>query len=226
MGQYCRGIIAEVLGYPMKPRDVGTSCDAVPLTVVVDAKDVYDKSTSDTPSFGSQKSLAFTVAWLCNLLGRPNTSIRWTATENMISDTLTKDMDGEHLRRVIKKGRWCARYSPLFVKQTSKEKPSKATLADPDALLGRPLAADDPMLSRLLNLSDSPGWHQREGIPIHVAKGARSFRSPEPRFDSEEFDIRSSYGRLDFPDGRSEWRELEKNVKYSHLRGGRHGLTG
>ena len=33
--------------------------------VVVDAKDVHDKGDSDTSSYGTQKSLAFTVAWLC-----------------------------------------------------------------------------------------------------------------------------------------------------------------
>ena len=100
-GQYCRGILAEAFGYPMNMRDVGASCDAIPLTVVVDAKDVYDKSTSDTPSFGSQKSLAFTVAWIRNVLRRPNTSIRWTSTANMLVDCLTKEMECAYFQQVL-----------------------------------------------------------------------------------------------------------------------------
>ena len=47
--------------------------DSVPLTVVTDAKDVYDKGGSDTPSYGAQKSLAFTVAWIRSMLGRTGT---------------------------------------------------------------------------------------------------------------------------------------------------------
>ena len=37
-GQYCRGVLAEALGYPMNQRDVSMSCEAVPLTVVVDGQ--------------------------------------------------------------------------------------------------------------------------------------------------------------------------------------------
>ena len=40
-------------------------CSLPPHPVVVDAKDVHDKGNSDTSSYGTQKSLAFTVAWLC-----------------------------------------------------------------------------------------------------------------------------------------------------------------
>ena len=44
--------------------------NAVPMTVAVDAKDVHDKGNSDTASYGSQKSLAFTVAWIRSVLRR------------------------------------------------------------------------------------------------------------------------------------------------------------
>ena len=62
---------------------------SLPLVVVVDAKDVHDKAKSDTSSFGSQKSLAFTIAWLRSVLRRANTSVRWTATSNMFADAAT-----------------------------------------------------------------------------------------------------------------------------------------
>lgn len=52
------------MGYPLLGRNVDASADSVGLTVVTDAKDVCDEGSSDTPSYGSQKSLAFTVAWI------------------------------------------------------------------------------------------------------------------------------------------------------------------
>ena len=167
-GQYCRGVLAEALGYPMNQRDVSMSCEAVPLTVVVDAKDVFDKSTSDTPSYGSQKSLAFTVAWLRNLLRRPGCYIRWTSTENMLADALTKEMEADHLRQVLTSGKWCVRYSPLFVKQTVKVQRRPLSKAA-KITVGEPMSLEDPMLSRLMVLSDTPGWHYEDGIPAHVA---------------------------------------------------------
>lgn len=224
-GQYCRGVLAEAFGYPMNARDPSQSLEQIGLTIVTDAKDVYDKTTSDTPSYGSQKSLAFSVSWLRNVLRQPGVSIRWTATSNMIVDCMTKEMDGAHLRKILQDGKWCARYSPLFVKQTVKVKRSNSSPVE-KVEVGKLLTFEDPMLSRLINLSDAPGWHRREGVPIHVALDAKSFRSPEPRFDSEEFDLRSSFGRFDKADGNSEWRELEDNVKYRNLRQGSHGLIG
>ena len=47
--------------------------DSISMQVVVDAKDVHDKTNSDTPSYGAQKSLAFSVAWLRSELRRPRT---------------------------------------------------------------------------------------------------------------------------------------------------------
>ena len=62
VGHYCRGCLAESLGCPMDEKHVDKYLETVPLTVVADAKDVYNKGCSDTPSYGAQKSLAFTVA--------------------------------------------------------------------------------------------------------------------------------------------------------------------
>ena len=121
----------------MDKPSVESSIDAVPLCVVTDAKDTYDKSTSDTPSFGSQKSLAFTISWLRATLRRPNVTLRWTSKENMITDPLTKDMDGSHLRKVIQSGEWCVKYHSRFVKQTSKA-PKIGTLVD-EIRVGHPL---------------------------------------------------------------------------------------
>ena len=72
VGLLCRGWLALLKGLPY----VEAARDTIPLCVVTDAKDVYDKNTSDTPTYGSQKSLAFTVAWIRQVLGKPNTLLK------------------------------------------------------------------------------------------------------------------------------------------------------
>ena len=214
-GLFCRGSLAECLGFPMEKPMVESSIDAVPLCVVTDAKDTYDKSMSDTPSFGSQKSLAFTISWLRATLRRPNVSLRWTSTENMITDPMTKDMDGSHLRKVIQSGEWCVKYHSSFVKQTSKT-PKSGSVVD-EIKVGRPVSSDDPLLGRLQRFSEKPGWHEEDSVVIHVARSAKAFRTPKPRYDPKLYDLRSSYGRFDLSNGSTEWRELEKPVSYMDL---------
>ena len=101
VGILCRGFAATVRDCEVVGQISDYSIDKVPLTVVVDAKDVHDKGNSDTSSYGTQKSLAFTVAWLKASLRRANTSLRWTATENMFADGGTKEMDLTHLRDTL-----------------------------------------------------------------------------------------------------------------------------
>ena len=110
--------------------------------MVTDAKDVYDKGCSDTPSYGAQKSLAFTVAWLRGILRRELTKLRWTSTENMFVDAGTKDMDTDHLHSIMKSCEWCVTYRPDFVKQTNK-KVTKLKAGDSTVVVGRPLDAQD-----------------------------------------------------------------------------------
>ncbi|CAK9084147.1 unnamed protein product [Durusdinium trenchii] len=131
-GQLARGFLATVLGKDMLGVRADSSMNAVKMTGVVDAKDVYDKSNSDTASFGSQKSLAFTIAWLRSLLRRPNTALKWTATSNMFADAGTKMMSLDHLRKILSSGTWSISYSPEFQKQVYKAKsakPSKSSTA-------------------------------------------------------------------------------------------------
>lgn len=63
------------------------------MQVVVDAKDARDKTNSDSASFGAQKPLAFTVAWLRSELRRPRTQLKWTSAENMWADGGAKLMN-------------------------------------------------------------------------------------------------------------------------------------
>ena len=100
----------------MENHYVDSIMDAIPLCVVVDATDVYDKSSSET-TFGNQKSLAFAAAWMRSVPRRPLTSLRWTATENMLVDGGTKLMDMKHLRDTPSRGRCMVNQIPYGVHQ-------------------------------------------------------------------------------------------------------------
>ena len=60
-------------------------------------------------------------------------------------------------------------------------------------------------------------WHVKDGIAIHVARNAKSYRTPFPRFEAVQYPERSSYGRFDFPSGHCEWRKLEERTEYMKL---------
>ena len=120
VGILCRGFLGAARGLNFLGRAALVSLNMVDLTVVVDAKDVHDKGNSDTSTYGAQKSMAFTVAWLRSQLRQPRTCLRWTSTENMWVDGGTKIMDLTHMRRTMQSGRWSVSYSPQFVKQVYK----------------------------------------------------------------------------------------------------------
>ena len=79
-GQYCRGASAEVMGYPMLERLADEHGSGV-----VAASDGCKRQLRQVPC-GSQKSLAFTIAWLRHTLRRDNARMPWTATDNMFMD--------------------------------------------------------------------------------------------------------------------------------------------
>ena len=212
-GLYCRGLFSEILGYDLTPEIIHNP--QVELKLVVDAKDVYDKSTSDTPSYGSQKSLAFTVAWIRDELRRDGTDICWTSTSNMFVDCGTKDMDDAHVLRILSSCQWCTTFNQDYVKQSTKTAKSTVRVKRP-LLPGQLLSPNDPLLNFLMKLAEQPGWHLKGERAIHVAKNAKSYRHPEPRFKADEFPLRTSYGRFD-DDEQCEWRLLEKDVPLAKM---------
>ena len=217
VGQLCRGFMASLRGLSLQRQDVDRSLNSVGLTVVVDAKDVHDKANSDTSSFGSQKSLAFTVAWLRAVLRRSNTTLRWTSTENMWVDAGTKEMDPTHLRKILAAGHWSVEYSPNFLKQVSKGKSKSSTTPATCKIPGEPLVGNEPVMGHLLRLGEFRGWHQVEGMGVNVTYDARSFRTPEPRFAAAELPLRTSFGRFTLPSGQCQWRCLERCTEYAFL---------
>jgi hypothetical protein len=108
----CRGMMKEVTG--REP----------PVVCVVDARDTYDRCTVDTkPSHGAVKSLAYTVAGLRQVLRLPGVSLKWTHTENMLADALTKDSRelAQHLRSTLSRGEWAVKYVPGLTKACKRD---------------------------------------------------------------------------------------------------------
>lgn len=214
VGQLIRGFWGVLRGLPVLQDRL--SVNEIPLTVVTDAKDVYDKNTSDTTSYGSQKSLAFTIAWLRAQLRLPRTQLRWTSTENMFVDAGTKDMDLQHIHKILNSCRWNMCYEPKFIKQGGK-KVRAGKASSREVKVGMPMSSSDPLFGFLLKLGELSGWHIKDGVPIQVARNARSYRLPMPRFDPLAYPSRSTFRRFDHADGRSEWRRLEDHVQYGDL---------
>ena len=94
----------------------------------------------------------------------------------------------------------------------------KAKAPTDEVMVGKPLHPEDPLLSRLMLLSEQPGWHLKDDIVVHVARNdAKTFRSCKPRYDPKEHSLRSSYGRFDKTDGTTEWKQLEHRVSFEDL---------
>ena len=219
IGQFIRGVVAEFQGLPVLGRHVDHVLDSISMCVVTDAKDVHDRCSSDTSSYGSQKSLAFTIAWLRAMLQRPNTKLRWTSTMNMFIDCGTKEMDVSHFQQIVKTGKWCAKYEAAFVKQGKTKAAKPKTRSSPTSsseLPGIAMSESDPMFQHVLQLGDVTGWHQKDGVVIQVARNARSYRTPRPRFLPSDYPLRSSFARFDSQTG-SVWGRLETEVEYEKL---------
>ncbi len=93
--------------------------ETVPLVSVVDARDAHDRVRSDVaPTAGAQKSLRFTVAGLRQVFRASTSGLRWTHTENMLADALTKVMDSAHLLATLSRNEWAIRYVPEMMKSS------------------------------------------------------------------------------------------------------------
>ena len=157
--------------------------------------------------FGTQKRLNFTLASLRQQLRCPNTYFSWTATMNNFVDAGKKLMDNSTLCRVFREGSWSVEYNAEFTKQTSK---ALKEVTDTEILPGRAVEPrDEALLRHVREVSESPGWHFSDGVGIHVARSANSFRLPAPRFLGVTF--RTGHLGEYRSKGTLHWRALEES---------------
>ncbi len=209
-----RGMLAELRGIRVRGQNDLSAVAAVSLTAVVDAKDTHDKVCSDTSSHGQQKSLAFSVAWLKQQFKAGNTSLRWCATDNMVVDALTKEMDTTHLRRVLTTGQWSIRYNSDFVRQRRQKTTTATSTKESADSINWGSSVPEEYAAELEKLARQPGWHISGTLGVQVARNASSFRTPTPRLSTDAFPRRSTYVRFIADDKRVVWRCLEDKVEY------------
>ena len=77
-----------------------------PKMIVTDARDVYDKLSTEKGGLPQQKALTVEIVTIRERLVNSGALIRWTADENMIINGLTKDHkeSRQHLARVLQVG--------------------------------------------------------------------------------------------------------------------------
>jgi hypothetical protein len=80
--------------------------EKVLFTTVTDAKDCHDLIVKDTNSPAQQKSLAFSVAGLKEMLRVPRGSLRWTPTKTPFVDPMAKKMAADKLLAVLYWNTW------------------------------------------------------------------------------------------------------------------------
>ena len=110
------------------------------------------------------------------------------------------------------------RLGQYFERTLCAAKPSQVT-----ELPGEALDGNDPLLGFLLKFAEHRGWHSQGNMGVNVAHGARSFRTPEPRFSSAQFPLRTSFARYELPTGERRWRVLERKTRYLE-EANQHGL--
>jgi len=224
-GQLLRGMLAELRGHPMNTtKHSQAGMDSVPCMCVVDAKDVHDKISKDTASWGSMKSMAYTIAGLKQMFRRPNMSLRWTATENMFVDAGTKDMDSSHYAKILQSGLWSVTYCSTFIKAKKTQAVSTREI-DLEVLPGE-IVKSRVVYRELLGLAEKTGWLNDHPLgKVQIARNAASFRTSEPRHSPVDFPIRNSYAMYNFS-GAKHWRQIECNQRISNLANSHAGLPG
>ena len=65
-----------------------------------------------------------------------------------------------------------------------------------------------------MKFAEMKGWHNHKDMGINIAHGAKSYRTPEPRFSSAVCPLRTTFGRFERPSGEVCWRVLERNNRY------------
>ena len=118
-------------------------------------------------------------------------------------------MDTSALRLTLAAGEWSIEYHPEFARQTKSGSKKAQEVSD---LPGRALEDKDKAIMEFAyNLSEQPGWHFVHGHGVNMAHGAKSLRSPQPRFAVRDFPYRTSLARWR-SGGDLVWRVIEEKV--------------
>ena len=78
-------------------------------------------------------------------------------------------------------------YELKFIKQGGKKARAGKTSSQ-KVMIGVPLSSSDPLFEFLPKLSESTSWHIKDGVPIQVARNARSYPIAYP--------LRSTFGEI------------------------------
>ena len=89
-----------------------------PKTIVTDARDVYDKVSTEKGGFPQQKALTQETTTIGEWLVTSGAEIRWTADEKMIMNGLTKDhrASRKHLAQIMQG--WRVEYTTRYCVHT------------------------------------------------------------------------------------------------------------
>ena len=102
-----------------------------PKMIVTDARDVYDRLSTENGGLPQKKALTVEIATIREWLFNSGALIRWTADENMIMNGLTEDHreSRQHLVRVLQNGEWSVQRDVTLVREktTSQTKRPRRT---------------------------------------------------------------------------------------------------
>ena len=120
--QHLRGCLLDIMEGSADLSKWETQVGRWPGTLVVDARDCHDHLAKETSALPTQKSLLFDLAAIRQSINEGHTKIRWTATENMLADALTKPMDTDHLLHILELGEWSISYDAGLVNDKTRRK--------------------------------------------------------------------------------------------------------
>ena len=110
-------------------------------TIVTDARDVYDKVSTEKAGLSQQKVLTLEITTMGEWLVNSVAQIRCTADENMIMNSLTKDHreSRPHLARQLQKGECSAQRDATLIRekfgsQSKRTRKTNSTRASPGEL--------------------------------------------------------------------------------------------
>ena len=127
--QHLRGSLLEILDPKANLKEWESQVSRWPATLVVDARDCFDHLNKETSALPSQKALMFDLAAIRGSINEGHTKMRWTATENMLADCLTKPMDPDHLIDILTLGEWSVAYDSQLVNPAIRSKRSTVSTA-------------------------------------------------------------------------------------------------